>query len=54
MVLKVYYKKQGQLLNRLVGNFGDDIKENLQDLGLTELRRTVGADHDSPIIVIAK
>lgn len=54
MVLKVYYKKQGQLLNRLVDGFDDDIKENLQYLGLTQMRRTVGADHDSPIIVIAK
>ena len=54
MKRRMYFIKNGRRTRAWFAGIDSDVKENLEDIGLTSLRKQSGADKDSPIMVIVK
>jgi len=50
----MYYIKKGKKSRAYFNGIEGDVKENLADIGLKQLRKYARADKDSPIMVIVK
>lgn len=51
---RVYFRKARNLAKSKMEGLGPDVKQTLFDTGLPDLRKLLGADNKSPVMVVVK